>query len=144
MHNIPLPSSVNQKGMTLVEVMIALLLFTVGVLAVASLPGLSMQNAASARRGMQNSAAAGGHIEQILSMGYEDERLVDQDRGYYPQNPDHGPFAIEGTNSTVEWEVQDNYPAPRFKRITITIRWPDRGGAQRSFSYGYVKTKDFS
>ncbi len=128
--------------MTLIEVMIALMLFTVGLLAVAALQGASIDAEVQAQRSMHHSAAAGGQLEQILSMAYDDERLADPDRGYHPEEPDHGPFAIDAAGGTMEWEVQDDFPAPRFKRITVTVRWQNRGGAMRSFSYDYVKTKD--
>ena len=140
----PFTSSNHQAGLTLVEVMMAVLVFTVGILAVAALQGMSRQSTATARKSMFNSVAAGEQIEQILSMAYDDERLVDTDNGYNPETPDHGPFAIAKTGGTVEWEVHDDYPSKQFKRITVTVRWPDRGGAMRSFSYGYVKSRDLS
>ena len=134
----------DQRGLTLVEVMIALAVFTVGILAVASLQGIGMNAISSAKKGIYDTVAAGGRLESILSMSYDDPLLIDTDDGYDPDNPDHGPFAIAATGSTIEWEVDDDFPAPSTKRISVTVRRPDRSGVFRTFTYEYVKSKDFS
>ncbi len=137
-------SCLEQQGMTLVEVMIALLIFSVGIMAVANMQITSMNSIATARKGIVNSVAAGGQMESILSKAYSDRLLIDRDDGFDPDSPDHGPFTIADSRSTIEWEVDDDFPAPNTKRIAVTVRWQGRGGVWRTFTYDYVKSRDFS
>ncbi|MFZ1984115.1 MAG: prepilin-type N-terminal cleavage/methylation domain-containing protein [Desulfatitalea sp.] len=131
-----------RQGLTLVEVMIALLLFSVGILAVAAMQSVGMAAFASAQRGSANSLQAGDRIEEILSKPYEDPILVDADNGYDPTAPDHGPVALSSGRGTIEWEVDDDFPVPGSKRITVTVRTPAHGLGGGVFAYDYVKARD--
>lgn len=136
--------SINHCGLTLIEVMIALAVFAVGILAVASMQSVSMNSNSLAQKGMFDSVSAAGQLERILALPYTDPRLSDPDHGFSPDTPDHGPFTIPSTGSLIEWEVQDDFPAPGTKRITVTIRKSGRQGGGRTMTYEYVKSKDFS
>lgn len=131
----------NQNGLTLVEVMIALLIFTIGILAVAGMQLNSMRSTADAGKRLYDSVAASRELEKILSQPYDHPSLQDVDRGYHVDTPDHGPFPIQPGGSTVEWEVQDDFPTPASKRITVTIRSFGSNGQRRSFSYDYLKAR---
>jgi type IV pilus assembly protein PilV len=133
----------NQCGFTLLEVVIALLIFTIGLLAVAHMQVVSRYGISKAKKGLLNDIAAGNKMEELLAMAYEDPQLADHDDGYHPEKADHGPFDIAQTNSTIEWEVDDDYPAAHTKRITVTIRSVNRGGMPLTISYEYVKSKDY-
>ena len=130
------------QGVTLIEIMIALLIFTVGMLAVASMQGVGMVGIAKAQRGIYNSVAAGGRLEHLLAVPFDDPFLVDKDNGFYPETPDHGPFLLDDGRSTMEWEVADDSPVPGAKRIRVTVRRPDRGGVTGVFAYEYVRVAD--
>ena len=132
-----------QAGLTLLEILIAMLIFSVGILAVASMQGMGMQANTRARQQIFDTVEAGRQIESVLAMDYANPMLADPDDGFDPDHPDHGPFIIEWTGSTIEWEVDDDFPASNTKRIRITVRWKARGGGQRTFQYHYVKAKDF-
>lgn len=131
-----------RQGLTLVEVMIALLIFSVGILAVAVMQNVGMAAFAGAQRGSANSLQAGGRIEEILSRQYEDPLLVDADDGYDPAVPDHGPMALPSGRGTIEWEVDDDFPVVNAKRITVTVRAPTHGLSGGAFAYDYVKARD--
>jgi len=132
----------SRNGFSLLEVMIALAIFTVGILAVASLSGTSLNGLNIAQGNFYDSTAAARHIEDILSRPYTDAVLMDTDNGYDPSSPDHGPFDIGIGGPTIEWEVQDDFPTTGTKRISMTVRRSDRRGG-RTFTYEYVKAKDF-
>lgn len=131
----------NQDGLTLIEVMISLLIFTIGILAVAGMQISSLRSTATAGRRMYDTTAASGQLEKIISQPYDHPSLQDVDKGYHAETPDHGPFSIEPSGSTIEWEVQDDFPTPGSKRITVTIRSSGSNGRKRIFSYDYLKTK---
>jgi len=132
----------DRQGLTLVEVMIALLLFSVGILAVAAMQNVSMAAFAKAQWSSTNSLQAGERIEAILSIPYEDPQLFDADDGYAPAAPDHGPLPLSSGRGTIEWEVDDDFPVSGSKRITVTIRAPTHGLGGGAFSYDYVKARD--
>jgi prepilin-type N-terminal cleavage/methylation domain-containing protein len=131
----------NQSGLTLIEVMIALLIFTIGILAVAGMQINSLRCGADAGRALYDTLAASIQLEEILSQPYEHPSLQDVDNGYHVGAPDHGPFILQPSGSTVEWEVQDDFPTLGSKRITVTIRCSGSNGHQRSFTYDYLKAK---
>lgn len=128
-------------GLTLIETMIALLVLSVGVMGVASMQVGSMHNDARARRATRDSVAASETLEMILSLPYDDPLLRDTDDGYKPSRPDHGPFSFTATPSTIEWEVDDQFPVPNAKRVSITVRMTGSDGISRIFRYDYIKAK---
>ncbi|MCJ8501930.1 prepilin-type N-terminal cleavage/methylation domain-containing protein [Desulfatitalea alkaliphila] len=130
------------RGVTLIEIMIALFVFTVGVLAVASMQGVGMAGIAKARLGHAYSLAAGAHIEKLLSMPFDDPLLVDEDDGFHPETPDHGPFSVADGNGRLAWEIADDEPIPGGKRIRVMVTAQGRGGAPLVFTYDYVKVRE--
>jgi hypothetical protein len=129
--------------MTLIEVMIALLIFTVGVLAAAAMQGTGIAGIATAQQGIYNSVAAGNLLEHMMSLPCDDASLADTDSGFFPERPDHGPHLLADGRSTIEWEVADDNPVPGAKRIRVTVRRPTKGGTTAIFSYDYLRSTDF-
>ncbi len=128
------------KGLTLVEVMIALAIFSVGILAVAAMQNVGMAAMSRAHSGSDHARQAAGQIETILSMDYDDPVLADGDNGYYPESPDHGPQPLPGAKASVEWEVDDDFPFPGTKRIGVTVR-PQAPGQGAPVVYDCVKAR---
>ena len=132
----------NQKGLTLIEVMIALAIFSVGILAVAAMQHVGMASLSKARQGSDLSRLAAGQIEAIMSMDYDDPSLADGDDGYYPEAPDHGPQLLLGGKASIEWEVDDDFPVPGTKRISVTAHALTNAQGPAPFSYDYVKARN--
>lgn len=131
----------HQCGLTLLEVMIALLLFTFSIMAVSSMQVHSMKSNASTRNGIHDVLAACKSLEKVLAMPYDDVLLVDPDNGYSPMSPDHGPFLIAKTNSTIEWEVSEGFPIRNAKKIAVTIHRFDQGRTRSPLTLVYIKAK---
>jgi type IV pilus assembly protein PilV len=132
-----------QQGLTLVEVMMALTIFSIGILAVAGMQGISLKTMGMADRGTRQSVSAAGHIEYLLSIPYDDTRLADTDIGYEPATPDHGPFPMMGSTATIEWEVEDDFPVSDTKRIVVTVRPNGKRGPATLPTFEYVKARDY-
>lgn len=98
---------------------------------------------AEARRAFRNSMAVTEFLETFLALPYDDPLLEDPDGSYAPAVADHGPFKIASSRATIEWEVDDGFPVPDAKRVSITIRTPGDIGRRKVFTYDYVKTKGF-
>ena len=133
----------NRRGLTLIENMVALLIFTAALMGVASLQVYSMKVDGEARRAFHHSMAATEQLETILALPFDDPLLRDTDNGYTPEVADHGPFKIAESRATIEWEVDDRFAVPDAKRVSITIRTPGGGGRRKEFTYNYIKTRGF-
>ncbi len=69
----------NERGFTLIEVMIAISVLTVGILALQMMQTLSIDENSTAGGITVKSMLAASKIEQILDIGYNDVLLVDTD-----------------------------------------------------------------
>lgn len=131
----------HSQGFSLVEVMMAVFVLSIGIIAIASMQSTSSNSATNARLMVCDSVAVGRYIEQMLSLSYDHNQLADTDRGYKPQHPDHGPYRLTDSRSTIEWEVTDDFPSVNAKRISVTVRRTGRGGQLHQVCYNYIKVK---
>ena len=131
----------NSSGMTLLEVVIALLFLTLGVLAVALMQVIGMQVSAHAGLRAGDCIAAADFIEELLSWPYDDPRIFDPDDGFRPASPDHGPVEIKSKGITIEWEVDGSLPMANVKMIFVTVRRKMANGTMVVHSYNYNQTK---
>lgn len=129
-------------GMTLLETLIALMIFSIGILGVGTMLMKGIVNNTKARRVSFESLTIAERLETVLSLPYNDPLLVDQDNGFEPTKPDYGPETIPTIQSTIEWEIDDNFPALNTKRISITLRFVDHAGLETHYTYEYIKSKD--
>ncbi len=115
---------INQKGFTLVEVMIGMAIFVIGYLAVGSMQMLAIRGNTNARKITEAATLAADQLETLIVLPYDNIR-DDND------NP-----LIQGAY-TVNWDVDDG-PLDNTKLITVTVTWQHRG--PRYFEATYVKT----
>jgi len=113
---------INQKGFTLVEVMIGMAIFVIGYLAVGSMQMLAIRGNTNARQITEAATLAADQLETLIVLPYD--------------NIDSGDPVIQGAY-TVNWQVEDG-PLPNTKLITVTVSWQHRG--PRHFEATYIKT----
>jgi len=118
-----------EQGFSLVEVLITLFIFAVGVLAVALLLDMSIQKNASARLMSEATEIAQYQMEKLMGASYRDTEL---DASSSPYGPN-----IIGKHS-VSWAVQEDLPMPDMKTISLTVAWNDRG-VVKSFTVDAIK-----
>jgi len=135
--------SYSRQGFTLIEVMVALTIFTIGILAVVAMQGIGLKTMRYAFGETHRSVSVASHIEALLCKPYDDVQLTDKDHGYGPESPDHGPFAVKDGRATIEWEVADDFPVTDTKRIAITIRPMRSTDTMAATTYEYVKARDY-
>ena len=122
-HPVPVLGA-KTKGLTLIEVMLAMAVFSVGILAAASMQTNGMRSMVSARQRLYNTTAAAGRLEMALAMGYDHAMLA---------AGDHGPAALSQSASWIEWAVAQDSPVPGTKIIRVMVRRPARGGITKIF-----------
>jgi type IV pilus assembly protein PilV len=100
-----------KEGFTLIEVIIALTIFAVGLLAVAAMQNSAVKMNATAGRLTNLATGAMDKIEELSALPYADP-LLDS-----TQNPHQEIFG----NYTVSWTVIDGNPTPNTKNVTVTV-----------------------
>lgn len=89
----------NERGFTFVEVLIVIAIFSIGVLAVASMQVTSINANASARMSGEATALAANQLEALMMLDYEHDDLNPA------KNPEHE--IVEGAY-TVNWIITDS------------------------------------
>ena len=146
--NIP----ANNKGFTLIEVLIAMAIFLIGFLAVGAMQISAVNGNASARMRTSASFLAGDIVEQLLRCPYESATCSLIRTDYVENDPlgigDHpGPGTDDwfdddpdggGPDRTyqVRWVVA-NGPESDSKTIDVIVRWQKRG-QNNSVQYSFL------
>ena len=107
-----------EKGFTLVEVLIAVSIFSVGLLAVAMMLDTAIQYNSSARFITEATEIAHAQMENLMSSPYDDANLEEASSPYGPN-----PIA----NYNVSWSVRENVPMSAMKTISLSVTWSSRG-----------------
>ncbi len=137
-------------GFTLVEVMIAMVVFIIGVLAVAALHVTSIRGNASASSFTEATTHAGDWIETLMTLPYNDGRLQDGSGtgdGVNGLNDtvDNGgaDFSQKTTDMryTIDTNIADNAAVVYTKTIRVIVTWDD-GNQRRKASFDVIKPMD--
>jgi prepilin-type N-terminal cleavage/methylation domain-containing protein len=110
--------SKNQAGFTLLEILVAVLVFTIGALALAFAMSRGVGSVSESGQHTRASAIASQRTENLLAASHSDPLLTPGSHSD-PNNPYPG-------NYFSDWTVEDNQPITGCKRITISVR---RGSA---------------
>jgi type IV pilus assembly protein PilV len=105
----------DSKGFSIVEVLIALSVFMIGILAVGSMTINSINENASARKITEATNLAEQRLERIMALSYDsiiDDEIVD---GAY----------------TISWDVTEDAVVVGTKSVVVTVKWLDRGEAKQ-------------
>lgn len=97
------------QGFTLLEVCIALAIFTFGMLAVMAMQVTAINGNASARMHTEGYTWAVDRIEWMTGLSYDDDDLAAGDH-----QSEEGPYRLS-------WNVQDDTPIADTKTIRITV-----------------------
>jgi type IV pilus modification protein PilV len=101
-------------GFTLIEVLVALAIFAIGFLAIASLQATYIGDNASARLQTEATSMAVQVIEQLRALPFDHAEM---DPAANPHQPPAG--STKGYN--VQWVVADNLPVNNTKTVYITV-----------------------
>ncbi|MBM9535541.1 prepilin-type N-terminal cleavage/methylation domain-containing protein [Desulfobulbus alkaliphilus] len=149
-------SITDNKGFTLIEVLIAIFIFSVGILGVATLQITSIQGNSNARQISEATNAITDRIEALLALDYNDPLLDDTNGNGTNKDlngdgiddsgenfglddfgtPDHGPVAVGAY--TIRWNIAIDYPLTNTKTIRVIVEPP---GRVPNFSFDMVKAR---
>jgi len=100
-----------ENGFTLIEVLVAITIFAVGLLAVAAMQNSAVLMNSSAGKLTNLSALGMDQIEKLSSLPYSDPSL----------NPAGNPYTSISGDYTISYTVTPNNPVPNTMNITVTI-----------------------
>ena len=112
----------NQNGVTLVEVLIALVILSIGLLALAGLQVVVIKGNAGSRNLTSAVILAEAKIEELKNDGFAD--LVNG--SFQDSNNPVDPTGQTGGIFTRSWEIADYLTD--MKEITVTLTWTDSLG----------------
>ena len=99
------------QGYTLIEVLIAMAIFALGFLALASIQVKSITQNASAKMYTEATTMAVESLERLISLPYDHSDL----------NQQNNPHSMTTGGYTIEWNVQDDTPVTATKTIVINV-----------------------
>jgi len=99
------------QGYTLIEVLIAMAIFAVGFLALATLQIKSIKQNASAKMYTEATSVAVESLERLISLPYDHSDL----------NQGNNPHSMTTGGYTIKWNVQDDIPVTATKTIVINV-----------------------
>jgi prepilin-type N-terminal cleavage/methylation domain-containing protein len=120
----------NENGFTMIEILIAISIFAIGMLAVASMQVSGIHGNATANALTGAAAWAADRLETLLVRPYDH---IDLD-------PAGSPYS-GGTQGryTISWSVTENDVMPNTKTITVNVSYSDRG-KPKNVSLTYYKS----
>ena len=117
----------DQKGFSLVEVLIAITIFAIGVLALAQLQVTAIRGNAFSSTTTDGTTLAQDRIEQLMNLPYDDGALT---------AGNHGPVTQGVYN--VSWNVSPDSPMTNTKTVNVSVTWTANGW-NRSLSLRCIK-----
>ncbi len=131
---------VKNQGFSLVEVLVALAIFLIGVLAVATLQLTSISANSKANLMTSGTSLTKSKLEELMARDFDHGDLkdidgdgtaglghisFDNDKDTQP-DADYGPFPDTGPQR-VYWNVAADVPAPGMLTIQVIGRWQEKG-----------------
>jgi type IV pilus assembly protein PilV len=109
-----------QEGFTLLEVLIAVSIFAVGLLAIAAMQTSAIRMNSTGNRITELSTLGMDKLEDLLNRPYTDPSL--QSAGNYPNLDSAGnTHQVTTDGYQVSWFIVDNKPTTNTKKITLTV-----------------------
>jgi type IV pilus assembly protein PilV len=137
----------NEKGFTLLEIIIAISILTFGILAVASMQVSSMRGNSFAGSVTEATALAGDRLERLIALSYDDSLLNDDNGNGSDGLNDTGDDAdyddirvMDPVTYTVCTNLAIDTPRNNTKTIKVIVTWMDRE-FQKSVSLQHVKAR---
>ncbi len=128
----------NRKGFTLIEVLFAMTIFTIGVLAVAALQGTGLRAAAQAKALNEGQSAARTMIEQLMALPDDHPRLSDRDgdgeAGLMDTGEEADHLLIPPGQGRIKlsWNTAVDWPRPAVTTIRVIAHWSEPSQERRT------------
>jgi type IV pilus assembly protein PilV len=124
------------NGFTLIEILIAMVVLSFALLAVAGMQVTVIRTNSSSNLLTQGATIAQEKIEELMTLPYNHLNLIDTTpegsfTTYNEPNPPDG--------YSVQWQVDEGSPIPNNKTVNVNVLWNSAGNT-KSFSLSFVKS----
>lgn len=119
----------NQKGITLIEVMISMVILGMGLLSVGVLQTSNMARNTSSKKSTEGYTWIMDRVERILLEDYSTSSDLTVGDGHTPDSTDSAMILPY----TMEWDVDNSATINNAKEITVYIDWNDQEVANVKF-----------
>ena len=124
----------DEKGFSLIEILIAITVFAIGILAVGKMQITSIKGNSFANELTSATILAQDKTEELISLPYDTDLLKDSDTD--------GKAGLDDTNAAADhndpnnpvndrynifWNIATDYPINNTKKIRIIVSWTDKG-----------------
>jgi type IV pilus assembly protein PilV len=156
--------STDEQGFTLIEILIAITVFAIGILAVGKMQIAAIQGNSRANHLTEAVTLAQSKMEELISLNYNDPLLDDDDGDGTDQDPDddgiddsdNDDFGLndignaDGTDQyqtpgnlqyNIFWNIAPDEPTTDTKIVRVIVTWRSRGGLTRNVSFDAVKAR---
>ncbi|RLB42456.1 MAG: hypothetical protein DRH12_05710 [Deltaproteobacteria bacterium] len=138
--------SINKKkgelGFSLIEVLVAVAILCVGVLATASMQGAGSRNSVISDTRTKATTLAADRIEKLVDLSWTDPLLSDADgdgqAGLGDTQFDNDPSTqsdadhqVVDNDYTIYWNIADNFPINDTKTLKVIVTWQIYGVSGR-------------
>jgi type IV pilus assembly protein PilV len=138
-----LAKNTGSAGFTLIEVLMALAIFTIGILAIGTLQLAAIKGDSKARFSTEAAVLAQDTLEKLIALRLDPNaaQLPPEFRSDLNNDPSR-PFQDSTGKYTVDWIVSPLHnPIENAVTIDMTVTWLERGNT-RHITYNFVKTAD--
>ncbi|MGD8837949.1 MAG: prepilin-type N-terminal cleavage/methylation domain-containing protein [Desulfobacteraceae bacterium] len=133
--SIPGMPSADDKGFTLLEVVIAISLFLVVALALTSLSVGTWYSTHSSKSSTEGSIVAAQYLEELISRKFVSEKLEGMS---YKLTAGKHTFTTDDGRYTGTYRIKDNDILPGTKTVQITVNYNTHGSKARRVRYNYL------
>lgn len=119
-----------ESGFTLIEVMVALVIFTFGIMAVLGMQVSAIQGNMDAQNITEAASVGANRVEELITQSYTGTDLTDGT---------HGPVYEDNNKYRMDWTVSTN--GDTTKSVNLTVQWAD-GTSTRKVAYDLIKPQD--
>lgn len=126
----------NDRGFSIIEVMIAISILSIGILALASMQVAAMRGNSFAGGVTEGSTWALDQIEKLMSLPWTDASLQDADldgAGGLEDMDADADFRVTKGRYAIHWNVANNVVTNNTRTVNVIVTWTEHG-AQKSVS----------
>lgn len=113
----------DEQGFTIIEALIGIAIFSIGLLAIGTLTISSINGNATARRVTESSSWATDRIERLMAVDYEDL--------------ESSPAPVTQGSYSISWDVTNNAPLANVKTVSVIVR--NAQNRPRNITFEYYK-----